>query len=219
MEADVPTDKKTRKRTEDTAADQAKHGDICSAKRVDIDPTSSTSFGMTAEPSAVPHRDDILVDKSTAAPKPCLSPVEMRKLTTAGDLLPAGTASTARRTIFPRQTRKVTAGQTTSLPHPAGNQCKRWCSILVVQQIVYAPARLWEGSVRCFMGWCSSGRRMIPEVAAFWFGRRMIWNIIFRETYKRFIGQYVFRLIVVPSRSQVDTGSLQSPTALCKLWG
>ena len=118
MEVDVPNDKKTRKRTEDTAADQAKHGDICSAKRVDTDPTSSTSFGMTAEPSAVPHRDDILVDKSTAAPKPCLSPVEMRKLTTAGGLLPAGTASTARRTIFPRQTKKSNSRTNIQLATP-----------------------------------------------------------------------------------------------------
>ena len=34
-EADVETDKKTRKRAEDAAADQAKHGDSRSAKRVD----------------------------------------------------------------------------------------------------------------------------------------------------------------------------------------
>ena len=34
-EAGVPTDKKTRKRAEDAAADQTKHGVSCSAKRVD----------------------------------------------------------------------------------------------------------------------------------------------------------------------------------------
>ena len=38
-EADVATDKKTRKRAEDAAADQAKHGDSRSAKRVDNGPT------------------------------------------------------------------------------------------------------------------------------------------------------------------------------------
>ena len=37
-EADVPTDTKIRKRTEDAAADQAKHGDSCSAKRLDAGP-------------------------------------------------------------------------------------------------------------------------------------------------------------------------------------
>ena len=102
MEADVPTDKKTRKRAEDAAANQAKHGDSCSAKRVDAGPTSSTSFSMTAEPPALPQRDDVLVDKGAEAPKPCLSPVEIRTLTAAGGLLPTGTYSTAIRTIFPR---------------------------------------------------------------------------------------------------------------------
>ena len=67
--ADVPTDKKTRKRMEDAAADQAKHGDSYSAKRVDVGPTTSTSFGMTAKPSALPRRDDVLVDESTELPK------------------------------------------------------------------------------------------------------------------------------------------------------
>ena len=63
-EADVPTDEKTRKRVETAAADQAKHGDSCSAKRVDIGSTSSTSFGITARPLALPRRDDVLVDKN-----------------------------------------------------------------------------------------------------------------------------------------------------------
>ena len=39
-EADVPTDKKSHKRAEDAAAGQAKHGDNCSAKRVDAGPKS-----------------------------------------------------------------------------------------------------------------------------------------------------------------------------------
>ena len=101
-EADIPADKKTRKRTEGTAAaDRAKHdiGDSSSAQ-VDPGPTSSTRFGMKAEPHAFPCRDDALVDKSAAAPKPCLSPAEMRTLTAAGDLLLAGRASTVTRIIF-----------------------------------------------------------------------------------------------------------------------
>ena len=100
METDVKPDTKTRKRTEDAAAEQAKHGDNSSSARVDAGPTCSTSFGMKAEPPALPLRDDALVDKSAAARKPCLSPVEMRTLTAAGDLLTARTASTAARVIF-----------------------------------------------------------------------------------------------------------------------
>ena len=101
-EADVATDKKTRKRAEDAAADQAKHGDSRSAKSVDNGPTSSTTFSMIARPPALPRSIDVLVDKGAAAPKPRLSSVEMRTLTAAGGLLPTGTASTAIRTIFPR---------------------------------------------------------------------------------------------------------------------
>ena len=42
----MATDTETRKRTEDAAADQAKHGDSCSAKRVDAGPPMCmTSFG------------------------------------------------------------------------------------------------------------------------------------------------------------------------------
>ena len=79
MEADVTEAKKTRERTEGApAAVQAKHGDSCSAK----------------------SRDYVLVDIGAAAPKPCLSPVEMRTLTTAGRLLPTGRTSTATMAIF-----------------------------------------------------------------------------------------------------------------------
>ena len=99
----VPNDKKTRKRMEDAAVNQAKHGDRCSAKRVHADPTSSTGFGMTAKPPALSRRDDILVNKGVEAPKPHLPPVEVRMLpSAAGGLLPAGTAPTALRTIFRR---------------------------------------------------------------------------------------------------------------------
>ena len=101
-EADVPIYTKTCKRVEGAAADQAKHGDSCSAKKVDPDLMCLTSFGDdSTKPPALPcFRDDAMVDKSAPAPKPRLSPVEMRTLTAAGGLLPAGTASTATRTIF-----------------------------------------------------------------------------------------------------------------------
>ena len=96
MEADVKSDTKTHKRAEGAAtANQAKHGNSCSAKRAQADPISSTSFGMKPEPPALPRRNDFLVDKGVAAPKPCLYPVKICTLTTAGNLLLAGTASTA----------------------------------------------------------------------------------------------------------------------------
>ena len=52
MEADVETDKTTRKRTEGApAADRAKHNrDSSSAKKANDGPTSLTSFGKIAEP-------------------------------------------------------------------------------------------------------------------------------------------------------------------------
>ena len=102
-DADVPTDKKIRKGAEDAAADQAKHGDSCYAKRVHADPTSSTSFGMTAEPPVLSRRDDVLVNKGTEAPKRHFPLVEVRMLpSAAGGLLPTGTVSTVMRTIFTR---------------------------------------------------------------------------------------------------------------------
>ena len=79
MEADVTTDKRTCKRTESaSAADRAKHiGDRTSANQVDPDQKCLTSFGDDSiGPVALSYsRDDALVDKGTAAPKPCLSPV------------------------------------------------------------------------------------------------------------------------------------------------
>ena len=75
-EADAPTDKKARNRAEDAAVDQAKHGDSCSAKRVDAGPPMClTSFGDdSTEPPALPCcRNDAMVVKDAATPKPSLS--------------------------------------------------------------------------------------------------------------------------------------------------
>ena len=106
MKAEVPSNtKKTRERTEGApAAVQAKHGDSCSAKRFQADPTSSVSFcdDSTGPPALPCTKDDALVDNGAAVPKPCRSPVEMPTPTAAGGLLPAGTLSRAMRTIFPR---------------------------------------------------------------------------------------------------------------------
>ena len=73
MEADGPSDTKTRERTEGAAkAVQAMHGDSFSANRVDPDPICSTSFGVKVEPPALPCRDDVVVENGAAAPKSCL---------------------------------------------------------------------------------------------------------------------------------------------------
>ena len=121
MKADITLDIKTRKRTEDAEAHRAKYGDNSSTKRVDAGPTSSTSLGMKAEPPVLPLRDDALVNKDAAVPKPCLSDVEMLTLTAAGSVLPAGTAKTEMKTTCSRQlpswtpgeeTKKKAAGQT-----------------------------------------------------------------------------------------------------------
>ena len=82
-------------------ADRVMIGDSSSAQ-VDSDSMCLTTFGddsivRLALPSC---KDGALIDKSAAAPKPCLLPVEMRTLVAASGLLPAGVASTATRTIF-----------------------------------------------------------------------------------------------------------------------
>ncbi|CAM9338451.1 unnamed protein product, partial [Ascophyllum nodosum] len=62
MEDDVPSNIKTRKCTGRAPLQQIRSsmdGDSCSAKRVQAG-TSSTSFGMKAEPPALPRRDNIL---------------------------------------------------------------------------------------------------------------------------------------------------------------
>ena len=102
MEADGPANTKTRERTEDAAtAVQAMQGDSCSATRVGPGPkTTSTCFGMMAEPPDLPFRDDVLVENGAASPKSCLPSLEMRTITAAGDLLPTGKTSTATKTIF-----------------------------------------------------------------------------------------------------------------------
>ena len=105
MEADVQSDKNTREHTEGAAtAVQAVHEDSVFASRVDPDPMCSTIFGVKVDPPVLPWRDDVLVENGAVAPKPCLSPLEMRTTTAAGDLLPTGKTSTATRTTFDQPT-------------------------------------------------------------------------------------------------------------------
>ena len=93
----VKSNTKTRKRMEDVAEDRAISGDSFSVNQVDPDQMCLTRF---VDDSIIPldlpfSRDDALVDKDAAAPKPCLSTTEMRTLTLAGDLPPASTVSKA----------------------------------------------------------------------------------------------------------------------------
>ena len=89
MESDVPADTKARERS-------------CSANRVDPDPTCYTSFGddSTGPLALACSRGDALAGNGAAAPKSCLSSLEMRSSTAACGLLPAGEASTTTRITF-----------------------------------------------------------------------------------------------------------------------
>ena len=94
MEADGQASAKTREHTEGAAtAAQAMRGDCSSARRVEPGPTNSTSFGMKADPPALPCRDVSVVECGAAAFKSCLPSMEMRTSTAAGGLVPTGDAS------------------------------------------------------------------------------------------------------------------------------
>ena len=101
MEADGPANTKTRERTEGAAtAVQAMHGDSCTtAQKVQDGPKSSISFGVVAEPSDLPCRDDVVVESGDAAPKSCLPSLDMRSSTAAGGLVSTGETSTAETTV------------------------------------------------------------------------------------------------------------------------
>ena len=100
MEEDGQANTKTRERTEGAAtAVQAMRGDCFSARRVEAGPnTNSTSFGVMAEPPALPCRDDIVVKSGAAAFESYLPSLEMRSSTAAGGLVPTGEASKATET-------------------------------------------------------------------------------------------------------------------------
>ena len=101
MEADGQASTKTRERTEGAAtAAQAIRRDCSSARRVEPGPTNSTSFGMKAEPPALPYRDVSVVECGAAAFKSCLPSMEMRTSTAAGGLVPTGDASKTSETIL-----------------------------------------------------------------------------------------------------------------------
>ena len=95
-EADGPADTtKARERTEGAAtAGQAMRGDCFSARWIKPGPTTNlTSFGVKAEPPALPCRDDVVVESGPTASESCLPSMEMRSSTFAGGLVPTGEAS------------------------------------------------------------------------------------------------------------------------------
>ena len=102
MEADGQANTKTRERTEGAAtAVQAMRGDGFFARRVERGPnTNSTSFGVKAEPPALPCSNDVVVECGDAASESCLPSLEMRSSTAAGGLVPTGEASKAKETNF-----------------------------------------------------------------------------------------------------------------------
>ena len=103
MEADGPTNTKTRERTKGAAtAVYAMRGNNCSADRADLDPVCSTSSGdyCTGPPAPPCSGENALVDNRAAAPKSCLPSLEMRSPTAVGGLVPTGKTSTVTKTTY-----------------------------------------------------------------------------------------------------------------------
>ena len=122
MKANRSANTKTREHTEGaTKAVQAMHGDSFFATRVEPGPKNSISFGVKAEPPALPCRDDGLVENVAAAPKWCLPYLEIRSPTAAGGLLPTGEVSIATRAIFNQSPLRLSTEETnckkTSTPY------------------------------------------------------------------------------------------------------
>ena len=70
MGANRPAYTNTRERANGAARTvKAMYADSFSVNRVDPDPMCSTSFGVKAEPTTLPCRDDVLVENGAAAPK------------------------------------------------------------------------------------------------------------------------------------------------------
>ena len=183
MEANGPADTaKTRERTESAAtAVQAMRGDCFSARRVQPDPTTnSTSFGVKAEPSALPCRDDVVVESGPAAFESSLPPMEMRPSTAAGGLVPTGEASKASETTSNQaplrfcsteETDLEAKNSWTSVPSASYNSssfrrlsvtpyCRRVVDTKSGQnrtfdpggsRVTSAPARFWDRGARWFV--------------------------------------------------------------------
>ena len=102
MKADRQAETETCERTEGAATAVKKiYGENCFTNLVNLGPkTTSTYFGVKADPPALPGRDGVLVDNGAKAPKSCLPPLEMRPPRVAGGFLPTGEASITTRTTY-----------------------------------------------------------------------------------------------------------------------
>ena len=80
---------------------QTIYEESCFTNLVELDPkTTSTCFGVKADPPALPCRDGVLVDNGATAAKSCLPPLETRSPRAAGGLLATGEASVTTRTTY-----------------------------------------------------------------------------------------------------------------------
>ena len=206
-EAHVTSNKNTCKRMEYVVAERVISGDSCSAKSLQADPTSSTSFSMKAEPLALPRSNDVLVDKGAAASKPCLSPAEMGTRTADGGSLPAGTASTALGTIFSRLLFSWSLGETKKRTNRIKNQLASfWRRVIQTksrQTLVFDPGGS-SGRLRACPFW-GAWRALLCVKVIVWapdgirgrsvFGRRLTSEYHFPE--RRTSGTYVLRSIAV----------------------
>ena len=145
---------------------------------------SRTSFGDEefTEPSALTKcSNDALVDEGVEAPKPRLSPVEIRTPTPPDGLLPAESTPTTVKNIFSRQPLPWIFGEKTddrsngtSTRRENVNQLAPSCRWKTVKsesrrnlvfdpggnvQVVCANVYFWEGGTRCFAGKVIFGRR------------------------------------------------------------
>ena len=162
MEANRSANTRTRERTEGAAkAVQAMHGDSFFATRVEPGPKNSISFGVKAEPPALPCRDDVLVENVAAAPKWCLPYLEMRSPTAADGLLPTGEVSIATRTTFNQSPLRLSTVETnckkTSTPYvpydssffqkntlAAASSCRRVTETKSGENVMFNPGVSWS---------------------------------------------------------------------------
>ena len=178
------------------AADRVISGGNSSA-RVDSDPMCLTTFGDdSTKPLALPRRDDALVDKGAAAkvvslPHGDAHANKRRWLTSCRQSLfsDKDQLSPATSLVLPDSMEGINLRTPIQYAKVYSSfwklkvfQTKTRQTLVfnpgAVLQVVYAPARFWEGGTRCFVGKFSFGRRMVSETGAF-SGRRMTWNITF----------------------------------------
>ena len=134
-----------------------------------------TSFGDQdyTEPPALLCRDDALVNQGHEVAKPCLSPVEIRKSTSAGSFLHAGETSTTKTQgtdfppqLLPRSFRETSEEKKISTTRHISAKYNRPWHLKVIetksrQNMVFDPGGLsdglcgcpfWEGDARCIVG-------------------------------------------------------------------